>query len=483
MAKDHWIHKIHLPAWLVGILALVFILRIPSFFEPYYYGDETLYLTLGQGVRQGLTLYRDIHDNKPPLIYWTAAAAGDLFWFKAILAVWMGLTIVAFWKLIGALFPKNDKLQKISTLVFALLTTLPLLEGLTANAELFMIGPIILAFTILLTKTLNFKNLFLAGVLFSVACLFKVPGAFDMLVIPIFWLISKGIKSWKEIFSNSFVIALGFLAPILLTVVWYFFRGALPEYLKAAFLQNLGYLGSLKPAVSVPFWVRGGVLILGLGLAWLLQKKLSKNFIIVCIWLLVTLFAATLSQRPYPHYLVQAIAPISILTGILFAQKSMEQIYAFIPLALAIFVPVFYKYYDYSTGAYYYRFVQFATGKISKSTYFSEFSPRVNRNYQIADFLVKSSLPTTRVFMWDPDSTNVYALAKRLPPIKYVADYHIIDFSSKEVVAKQLTENQPKFIILTSGHQFKELSSLIVSKYILIAQIDDAQIWSNLDEH
>jgi MFS superfamily sulfate permease-like transporter len=91
--KSLW-HKIHvlsdklhmpnLPNWLLGILALIFILRIPSFFEPYYYGDEMVYLTLGQGVRQGLTLYKDIHDNKPPLLYLTAAVAGNLFWFKVI---------------------------------------------------------------------------------------------------------------------------------------------------------------------------------------------------------------------------------------------------------------------------------------------------------------------------------------------------------------------------------------------------------------
>ena len=106
--KSFWqkLHKIgdilHLPDmpnWLVGILALVIILRIPSFFEPYYYGDEMIYVTLGQGVRQGVTLYKDIYDNKPPLLYLTAALAGDLFWFKAILAFWSLVTIFIFYKL------------------------------------------------------------------------------------------------------------------------------------------------------------------------------------------------------------------------------------------------------------------------------------------------------------------------------------------------------------------------------------------------
>src|SRR4030067_1377709 len=101
--------KIHTPNWLVAVFAVVIILRIPSFFEPFSYGDEMIYLTLGEGVRQGMTLYKDIHDNKPPLLYLTAAVAGNVFWFKAILAFWNIITIVFFWHLAKALFTKNER--------------------------------------------------------------------------------------------------------------------------------------------------------------------------------------------------------------------------------------------------------------------------------------------------------------------------------------------------------------------------------------
>ena len=123
MEKTHWIHRIHLPNWVISILALVLILRIPSFFEPYYYGDEMIYMTLGQGVRQGMTLYKDLHDNKPPLLYLTAAISENLFWFKAILAFWSLLTVALFYKLSVVLFEKNLKAHKVATLLFAILTT------------------------------------------------------------------------------------------------------------------------------------------------------------------------------------------------------------------------------------------------------------------------------------------------------------------------------------------------------------------------
>ena len=148
---DLLVSKIDTPLWLEFFFVFLLILRIPSFFEPYYYGDEMIYLALGEGIRQGIPLYLGLHDNKPPLLYITAAISGNLFTFKAILAFWNLLTVYGFWKLVRHLFPKNTKLQNSSTVIFGLLTTLPLLEGNTVNAELFMICPVIFAFLILLS--------------------------------------------------------------------------------------------------------------------------------------------------------------------------------------------------------------------------------------------------------------------------------------------------------------------------------------------
>ena len=484
MPKSSWLQKIHLPAWVVGVLALVLVLRIPTFFEPYYYGDEMVYLTLGQGVRQGVELYKNIHDNKPPLLYLTAAAAGNLFWFKVILAFWGLITVAFFFKLAKVLF-KSEKAVKAATIIFALLTTLPLLEGPTANAELFMIGPSIIAFLLLLGDGLTSKKIFFAGFLFGFATLFKVPAFFDAPVIVFYWLITQGFGNWKKIFQNTLILLAGFVLPILLTFVWYFFRGALPEYVKAAFLQNVGYLSSFRPTdIQKPFLVRNAPLlirafiaVLGSLVLWFFRKKLSKNFVLLCLWTLFGLFAVTLSERPYPHYLIQVGAPISFFLAMLFTEKSLEQALVVIPLALTFFVPVYYKFYNYSTYAYYLRFFNFATGKINKQTYFSEFSQTTNRNYELANFLVTSSIPSDKVFMWDPDSAAVYALSRRLPPIKYVVPYHVNDFSSRADVAKQIEANPPRFIILTAGNPYPELSALIRNKYLLIQQVEDASIY------
>lgn len=481
VAKLHeLLDKAHVTNWLGVVLFLTILLRIPSFFEPYYYGDEMIYLNLGEGVRQGQVLYKEVFDNKPPLIYLTAAAAGNLFWFKAILAFWNLATIVVFWNLARILFEKNEKLQKLSTIFFALLTTLPTLEGNTVNAELFMIGPSLLAFFFLLSKSVNQKKIFLSGVLFGIASLFKIPAAFDVPVIVVYWIIVKDFKNWKEILRDVIYLSLGFATPILLSFVAYFFQGALPEYFKAAFLQNVSYLESWQ--VKVPMVTRVAVVGLGTLIIFLFRKKLTNKFILLCIWTLFSLFAVVLSQRPYPHYLVQSVAPLSLLAGMLLTQKSIEQSLSVIPLTLIIFVPFFYHFYDYKILPYYERFVNFATGKITKEAYFESFSSNTNRNYEIAKFLTSSANPNEKVFVWDPDSPIIYALSRKLPPTKFVVPYHVNDYSSREEIAQILSSDRPKFIVTTSNFPFVQIQNLLRSKYLLINQIENAQIWSRISE-
>jgi len=470
------------PLWLEIFFAVLLILRIPSFFEPYYYGDEMIYLALGEGVRQGIPLYLSLHDNKPPLLYLTAAIAGNLFIFKVILAFWNLITVYGFWKLVKHLFPQARRLQNISTVIFGLLTTLPLFEGNTINAELFMIGPIIFAFWILLSKENNIKNLLISGSLFSMAALFKIPAAFDILGLLTFWL----IYSHKEFIKKSFFLSLGFIIPVGLTFVWYYFAGSFKEYLIAAFLQNFGYVSSWRPSTSElsfvekngPLLIRAGVMFSGFLGLYLSRKKLSKEFVFISAWLLATLFAVTLSERPYPHYFVQSLAPVSMLLGMLFSLKNIEQSLTIIPLTFAFFVPFYFKFWYYPTTSYYQRFIEFASGKISRETYFNKFSPNTTMNYQIADFLKNSLSKNDKVFVWSNDSPTIYALSRRLPPTKYVADYHFKDFSNNDDIIKSLSQNKPKFIVITpNSFSFPELNTFVNKNYYIISKVGQSQIW------
>lgn len=358
-----------------------------------------------------------------------------------------------------------------------------------------MIGPIILAFYLLWPgkdkdPKLMIKKSLAAGFLFSIATLFKVPGAFDMPAIVFLWIVSfkPSIKNIKTITINTFFLGIGFALPILATFVFYAAQGALKEYAIAAFLQNFGYLSSWRPSdVKEPFLVkngplliRAGIVALGMGLMWLFRKKLSRQFMFTTSWLLLTLFAVTLSERPYPHYLIQSVAPLAILTAVLLTLESIEQALVIIPLALAAFVPYYFHFWHYETLSYYERFAKYATGSLPREEYLLSFDGNVKRNYKIAEFIAANTTRDEKVFVWG-NSSVVYALSRRLPPIKYVADYHISDFSSNEETFEFLEANPPHFVvILPESAEFSQLRAFLRSDYGFVESIEGADIWIHL---
>lgn len=481
--------SVSLPEWLLFTLSSIFIVRIPSFFEPFYYGDELIYLTLGNGIRKGLVLYKDIHDNKTPFLYFIAAMSQNIFWFRVILCLWMIVTTIVFWKLTKKLFSKKIYLQKLSTIAFAVFTSIPILEGQIANAELFLIGFSIAAIYFALNK--DIKSSFIAGMMISLGTLFKVPAVFDAGAI--FFLFLLQTKFNKEgillLLKRSFLLVIGILIPIVISFIWYYLRGALSEYVTAAFLQNVGYvasnrLGSIQNTVPIltklmPIITRGIVVLVGFILLLIFRKKVSISFSVACAWLLTSLFAVTLSERPYPHYLIQAAPAVALLVGMLLTSRIKVQALTIIPLSLAVFVPVYYKFWYYPPLPYFSNFLHLVTTS-NRESYIKLFGDNTLINYQIADEVTKTVSKSDKIFVWG-DGPPIYSLTRNLPAIKYVANYHIYDYSSITETVDSLSQNPPRLIVIMPGESVPtELYSFIRSKYRILNTIEGATFWYNI---
>ena len=92
---DSWLHS-HL--FLLLALLLLLALRIPNFFEPYWYGDEGIYLTIGNAIRNGERLYTEIVDHKTPIIYFLATVPTQLY-FRLLTLGWMVISTILFMQL------------------------------------------------------------------------------------------------------------------------------------------------------------------------------------------------------------------------------------------------------------------------------------------------------------------------------------------------------------------------------------------------
>ncbi len=474
------------PWFLISCLGLVVLLRIPSLFEPYWYGDEGIYLTLGLAIKKGLVLYRDIHDNKPPLLYLLAALAGNVAWFRAILLNWMLISTIFFWKLINYLFPKQEKLAKISLLFFTILSSIPLIEGNIANAEIFLIGPIIAGFYTYLTAK-KWWQYFLSGILFSTAVLFKMPALFDFCALFAFVVITLNKKKILPTISNSFILAAGFFVPLLISVAYFAFHNALGSYLSAAFLQNIGYLSSWKTGTmtSVGVTSKSGLLFRGIGVAvitfflFIFRKKFSPAIILVFLWFLFSLFAALLSERPYPHYLLQILPPLSLLIGILFSKTA--KIVKLLTLGLVVVLAaniILVSFWAYPVFGYYSNFIQYVSGSRDQRQYFAWFDPQVNQTYSVANFLLRRTATDEPIFIWG-DEPFIYALSRRLPATRLTVAYHIVDFNGYGETIQELQKQKPRWLIVMSFEKrpFPELFEFLRTSYVFETNIGAANIF------
>src|SRR3990167_8197475 len=137
---DQWLTH-ELP--LLVILLMVLVLRWPNLFEPYWYGDEGIYLTLGNALRHGVKLYAQIVDHKTPLIYYLATI-GDQLWWRVFFMTWSLLTVTVFYHLAWKV-TKNWLTSALSTISLVFLTCLPAFEGNIPNGELLVMGLVLIA--------------------------------------------------------------------------------------------------------------------------------------------------------------------------------------------------------------------------------------------------------------------------------------------------------------------------------------------------
>ena len=475
--------------WAELLFLLVVLLRLPSLFEPFTYGDEGIYVALGQAVRKGVTLYRDIHDNKPPLLYLMAAIAGNFEYFRLILFGWSLVTILAFYQLSRQIFPENKTAQAVSTGFFAFLTSIHTFEGNVANAENFMMLPIITGLLLIL-RSAKFWSFFLAGMLFSLAVLFKVPAAFDFaaaLVILFFLFLEKKKKNYSLLAIHYLLLILGFLLPLAVTFLYYASQGALNQYLRAAFLQNIPYLSSWTSSqaqvggLPLPLLGRSLSVFLLVIILLILKKRISFAAKTALVWFAFSWFAALLSSRPYPHYLLQVMPAFSLSAGLLSQEKTKwlkEKFIAPILIFILLLTFVAFRFWLYANSPYYLNFYQFALGVKTREEYFNNFDPRAKVIYQAADYLKSHTLPAEKIFIWGNDPF-VYAMAERLPVGRYTVAYHIVDFDGYQETLQALQENPPRYLIIsdTESRSFTELTSFVQANYFLEEKINGVQIF------
>ncbi|MCL4353796.1 glycosyltransferase family 39 protein [Patescibacteria group bacterium] len=443
--------------FLIGASFLFFLLRLPSLSEPYWYGDEGVYDVVGMAIRQGRLLYRDIWDNKPPFLYLLYALfQSDQFTIRFVSLIFGLLSFFFFFLIAKKLFVKR-KTVYLSSLVFIVLLATPLLEGNIANAENFMMLPILIG-AFLVLKYSEIKKpllLYFAGLLLSFAFLFKVVAVFDAGAFFIFLFFETYRK--KKFILNQITgltpFILSFLTPVIAVILFFIFKGAFSFFASAVLFQNIGYV-----AYANKFIISQGLLIAKTAalLVFMLflfkkRKSISKNTLFIFLWFGFSLFNAFFSQRIWAHYLLVLMPSFVLLFFSAFVEKQIfsKRLAQVLTIVTIVFVLGYFPLYTKIFG-YYGNFLMFLTHKESVYSYRSFFDKNTPADYALADY-IKTKDPNASIFIFGNDP-QVYKLLDKLPPGRFIVEYHML---ARPRYIKETQDSlqlvKPKYFISTTN--------------------------------
>jgi hypothetical protein len=530
----------HIGLWLN--LLLLIILRLPNFFEPYWYGDEAIYLTIGQALRAGERLYLEIIDHKTPIIYYLAMVPSQT-WFRLLNVMMMLIATTAFYHLSRLLW-KRTGAATLVTFLFVILTSLPALEGNIPNGELFVMSWILIG-SWFFTETAFFKRFvtgeeaennavktafafLLAGLFFGLGLMTKVPGLFDLAAfLSVFWFVfadsgreflaqflprfgrrhslaatashslSKNAQPALQAVGYGLVTFAGILLPVAFFSLYFYLRGSGHAFLDYGLLYNFRYADSWQLSFSSPllkflFTLQGKALLLliwiGLitGLEYL---KPSAKFALM--WLGLATFAALLSNRPYPHYFLQIVPALCLVLGEMFAMldkhyrsKLSRTAQLMTPAltagAMAILLAIFWLLHVslYPTWSYYTRSLRFVTGQISTTDFRRQFDQLMTDNYRANPIIRSDDIPY--LFIWGTNPT-LYALTGKLPVGRFTVLFHIRDFHAETETFQDFRAKQPEFAVIMKGEELPtDLNSYLQSQYYPFETFDHFVLWKKL---
>jgi hypothetical protein len=317
------VKKFGFVVWIAIIILIV--LRVPSLFESFWYGDEGIYAAVADEMSQGKLLYSQIWDHKPPLLFWVFLPAALVGWGKGFVLLRMFNILLGVLSLVFVnqiLKRKVSDWPRLISLVFlSFLLGSTILEGNILNAEVIFMAFNLGAILLFLLK----KNFYLAGALAFLSLITKVPGFVELaMVFVAFGFIYLKEKGFKFVFQSVAKMAVGFLIPTIAMLVYFFAKGTIPDFVYANATFNQIYslhqnnyfeiVGLQLPNTYLQLFSFVSIFILGTSLYW--KKKISGFAYFSLTLLAAEIFASLLSAKNYGHYFLQILPGLTLLLAI-----------------------------------------------------------------------------------------------------------------------------------------------------------------------
>lgn len=218
-----------------------------------------------------------------------------------------------------------------SSVLFAFLSTDPLVEGTAANTELFMLFPLILSqIALLFAVSENRRKIplaILAGALTGMAMAFKQVAIFNWpLLFFSYWLFVAGPQRLSKTLYFAWWSAVGGAAIWCFIGTYFFLRHGLNDLIYHVFTHNLEYIRTTPWSVRLKYCSatlkaisRSQLVIWGfsaVGFVALCMTKRVKIFVFLAGLMITSLAGVSVSGYFFPHYF-QQLLPVICLTAAL----------------------------------------------------------------------------------------------------------------------------------------------------------------------
>jgi len=474
---------------------LIFLFLMPLFRAPFE-RDQGAYATIARGWMGNSIPYRDLWDNKGPLLFlWYVLSffllGQNLEAPRIVAALAAGVSVPFLWAAARKLFGRHEAL--VAAIIFALSFSNIYLQ-VTANSEVFMLLPLTAGFWAFALGVQNnrIRWVLLSGVLTSLA-VFTRQSAILTFFAYIAWLAIAGLERrsnrLRQFRASAALISGGVLGACPF-VIYFAQHRALYDLWYAMFGFNIAWVAEQAFWLKLvpPFFIEPGPLAGGL-IFWILAvvgfrelwKRKDGPAWLVIFFLLASEAAAQIVGKGSAHYCIQLLpgAAIASVFGIPPLRhywktgKRRPALRAALVAATAITLMTLLFAYGRPTAEDRFR-VQYT---------FRNYANNALDAPAIASAVAARSAPGDCVYEWGRTS-QIYFLADRQPCSRWFYDrpYEIRKSVISEVVA-DLQKRKASVIMLTGEIPAPlELSKLLNEDYRFVGQVKFAKLYLPLNK-
>ncbi len=465
------------------IILLSMGLRLTFLHEPFD-RDEGWYAYIAQEILRGSLPYRDLLEMKPPGGFYIYSAAISIFGhtvegIRIFTAIYAQGTLLAVYWLASRCGGKVAGI--IASLIFAIISADPILQGSSSNLEVFMILPLVLSAASMLKGLDNCDCRFmvLSGLMSATALMIKpavLPAVLLIIISTIFH--SRGQLRQLAAYAGSLA------APWMILFLYLFANGILNDFFQwvvvvpysyasgktgitgptiTILLTNLRQLFTLSSVISIPVFF------------YLIFRHKHRDRTFAALLLPAALAGALLPGKNFPHYFIQVTPFLAVLTGI--GSAIFMNIKGWNRIIASSFLAGSLVWYTVSIYPYYFLL---SPKEVSVAKFGADFT----QSEIIAKYIKERTGPKDYLFQWG-FQPELYFLTGLRAPLPYVmsiyAPFEREPDKVKLKLIQSLLQTRPTYIVYQPEWAYfpgrEQVENFISKEYHLETQIAYALIF------